>query len=106
MASHCDCSFFSFGLNSNDCTLFQIIPHEHGSECLELAPDGSEFRSTSRDIYGGVVRTCPDREGHPDHSWLLCAGLGPQGTLGAAWYLATNWQSLHNRAGDAGFLVV
>ncbi|MGH8884180.1 MAG: helix-turn-helix transcriptional regulator [Egibacteraceae bacterium] len=115
VVSHCDCSFFSFGLSSNDCThmyletadhpLFEIIPDEHGLEYLELA-DGSEFHSTSREIYGIVARIHPDRMDHPDRAWFLCAGLGPQGTPGAAWYLATNWQSLHSQAKDADFLVV
>jgi len=28
----------------------------------------------------------------PNHSWIVCAGLGEWGTSGTAWYLAHRWR--------------
>lgn len=107
-------SIISFGLSSNDCThmyletvdspLFSVVPDEQGSEFLRLA-DGSEYRSTAGEQFGIVMRARPFPD-TPDRVWFLVSGLGPLGTPGAAWYLATNWSELHRRAGAADFVAV
>jgi hypothetical protein len=107
-------SFVSFGLSSNDAThmyletvdrpLFEILPDGAGSEYLRLI-DGYECRSTEDTKFGLVLRVRPHPD-LPDRVWFFCAGLGPHGTPGAAWYLSTSWRELHRRAGDADFAAV
>ncbi|GGJ90408.1 hypothetical protein GCM10010123_20320 [Pilimelia anulata] len=107
-------SIISFGLSSNDCThmyletverpLFRIVPDGRGSEYLVLA-DGFECRSTPDAQYGIVLRARPFPD-LPDRVWFVCAGLGPLGTPGAAWYLSTSWRDLHREAGTADFVAV
>ncbi|ROP41885.1 hypothetical protein [Saccharothrix texasensis] len=105
-------SLISFGLSSNDVThmyletvdrpLFQVLPDGQGSEYLRLS-DETEFKSTPDAQYGIIVRARPFPDA-PDRVWFLCSGLGPMGTPGAAWYLATNWRDLHDQAGAADFV--
>lgn len=111
----CDCSFMSVGLSSNDCThlylttserpLFEIVPDENGSEYVRL-PDGSEFRSDEERQMGLVLRHTPEPEDHPGRRWFLVAGVGPVGTIGAAWYLAEKWRSLHRQVVERDFIAV
>lgn len=116
MAVHqCDCSFISVGLSSNDCThlylstadapLFEIVPDGRGSEFVRLA-DGSEFKSVEDRQIGLIVRHTPDREDVPGRRWFLVAGLGPMGTIGAAWYLSQKWRHLHREVGANDFVAV
>lgn len=114
----CDRSFISFGLSSNDCThmylrqarepLFTINDNNNASEYLEYirTKDGKAFQSDSSSNIGIVMRTRPDSTLHPNRHWFYCAGLGPQGTPGASWFLAKNWQTLHERAGAHNFIAV
>lgn len=103
----CNRSFVSFGLGSNACT-YLYFDHAAGNALFELRPDpsgvaakmyvrtadGREFHSDDHNQYGLIVRYAPDRLNHPDRRWFFVAGLGPAGTIGAAWYLAQNWRHL------------
>jgi hypothetical protein len=103
----CDRSFISVGFTSSACTylylehagrdkLFDIVPEPPGSKRRMYArtSDGREFRSDDRNQYGLIVRYAPDRRNHPGRRWFIIGGLGPQGTIGAAWYLAEHWRQL------------
>ena len=43
--------------------------------------------------YGFILRIRPPE--FPQHSWIVCAGLGEWGTSGAAWFLARRWGKPH-----------
>jgi hypothetical protein len=113
----CDRAFISFGLSSNDCThmymqsterpLFTLQDDSTGSQYLEFLrlADGREFRSTDSTNIGIVARVQPDRT-HPGRQWFFCAGLGPRGTAGAAWFFANHWQVLNERARGGDFVAV
>lgn len=111
----CDCSFISVGLSSNDCThlylssaekpLFEIVPDSSDSEFVRL-PDGSEFKSSSDRQMGLILRHAPEPRDKPDRRWFLVAGVGPVGTIGAAWYLSEKWRHLHREVGDRDFVAV
>jgi hypothetical protein len=103
----CNRSFLSFGLGSSACT-YLYFDHARQNALFELVPeaaagaakmyirtrDGREFHSSSRVQYGLIARYAPDRTNAPDRRWFFIAGLGPAGTVGAAWYLAQNWRQL------------
>jgi hypothetical protein len=111
----CDCSFISVGLSSNDCThlylattdqpLFEIVPDAEDSEFVRL-PDGSEFRSDPDRQVGVIVRHTPESADRPERRWFIVAGLGPVGTIGAAWFLSEKWRHLHRTVGDEDFIAV
>jgi pantothenate kinase len=110
-------SFVSFGLSSNDCThmylqrsddpCFRILPDEMGSEFLEVRDKEGHWkpaRSAERGYYYGlIVKFRPDPEEAPEQCCFLCAGLGPNGTSGAAWFLANRWRRLHKQVGKNAF---
>ena len=112
---HCDCSFLSVGLSSNDCThlylttadvpLFAIVDDDAGSEFIRLY-DGSEFRSTPERQVGVILRYAPEPHDVPSRRWFLVAGLGPLGTIGAAWFITHCWRRLHSDAGPRDFVAV
>jgi len=58
--------------------------------------------------YGCILRIRPPE--FPQHSWIVCAGLGEWGTSGSAWYLAHRWRnlirSIHPFAYRSGFMRV
>jgi maleylpyruvate isomerase len=103
----CNRSFLSFGLGSSACT-YLYLDHSGANTLFELLPessslpakmylrtrDGREFHSDSHLQYGLIARYAPDRVSLPHRRWFIIAGLGPAGTIGAAWYLAQNWRSL------------
>ena len=103
----CNRSFVSFGLGSSACT-YLYFDHSGANALFELKPepsgraakmyietiDGREFHSDSHLQYGLIARYAPDRIHGPHRRWFLIAGLGPAGTVGAAWYLAQNWRYL------------
>jgi hypothetical protein len=103
----CNRSFITFGLGSNACT-YLYFDHAAGNALFELrresagvaaemyvrTVDGREFHSDDHNQYGLIARYAPDRLNHPDRRWFFVAGLGPAGTVGAAWYLAQNWRYL------------
>jgi hypothetical protein len=62
------------------------------AEMFVKTADGREFHSDSHREYGLIVRYSPDQGNYPNRRWFLVAGLGPAGTVGAAWYLAQNWR--------------
>lgn len=107
MVKTCDRSFISFGLSSNYCTRL-YLDHASVNALFELHPepgalteqmyaqtaDGREFHSDVHQEYGLIVRYAPDAAQHPERRWFLIAGLGPAGTIGAAWYLTKNWRYL------------
>lgn len=111
----CDCSFISVGLSSNDCThlylstaekpLFEIVPDSQDSEFVRL-PDGSEFKSDPDRQMGLIVRHTPEPADRPERRWFLVAGVGPVGTIGAAWYLSEKWRYLHRQVADRDFVAV
>lgn len=111
----CDCSFISVGLSSNDCThlylstaerpLFELVPDPHDSEFVRL-PDGSEFKSDPDRQMGLILRHTPEPRDKPERRWFLVAGVGPVGTIGAAWYLSEKWRHLHHEVGDRDFVAV
>jgi hypothetical protein len=102
-----DRSFISFGLGSNACT-YLYFDHSGANAlfCLEREPaglpakmfiravNGQEYHSDSHRQYGLIARYSPDRQNYPHRRWFFVAGLGPAGTIGAAWYLAQNWRYL------------
>jgi hypothetical protein len=103
----CDRSFISFGLWSSACTylycertgagkLIELLPEPAGSHARMYvrARDGREFHSTLHHQWGVIVRHAPDRDLQPQRRWFLIGGLGPEGTIGAAWYLARHWRYL------------
>jgi hypothetical protein len=103
----CDRSFLSFGLWSTACTylyleragqdaLFELLPEPARRPARKYARtrDGREFRSTLHHQYAMIVRYAPDRRHHPQRRWWLIGGLGPEGTVGAAWYLSRHWRHL------------
>jgi hypothetical protein len=116
-------SFVSFGFSSNECThmylnncqepLFRIVqetvPQRYG-EYLEVSgPDRERvFRSSeqAKMEIAIIVRHQPDIETADGVVWFLCGGLGPLGTVGAGYYLATRWKELHNLVGERDFLCV
>jgi len=106
----CDRSFLSFGLGSSACTylyfdhsgpnaVFELLPEPSGqtAKMYIRTKDGKEFRSGPKLQYGLIARYAPDRINHPHRRWFIIAGLGPAGTIGAAWYLAQNWRGLAKR---------
>jgi len=76
--------------------LFDLLPEAAGARALMFARtrDGREFHSDDHSQYGLIVRYSPDREKHHGRRWFMIGGLGPQGTIGAAWYLAQHWRHL------------
>lgn len=119
-----DGSFISFGLSSNDCThmymescgenLFDIVEDEAGSEFLQMIKyneDGSIIRKDYKSDfekynYGLIIRFHPNPTEEPNRVWFFCAGLGPNGTTGAAWFLSNHWPRLHRLVGRKDFAAV
>jgi hypothetical protein len=109
--AECDRSFLSFGLGSSACT-YLYLEHAGQDKLFDLLPepgrmtarmfartsDGRDFHSDAHNQYGMIVRYAPDRIHYPDRRWFLIGGLGPQGTVGAAWYLANHWRHLARHA--------
>jgi hypothetical protein len=63
------------------------------------------FQPPTLKDYGIILRLRSER--FPMQSFFVCAGLGEWGTSGAAWYLATYWESLYKefRQRDFGIVV-
>jgi hypothetical protein len=114
---HSNDSFISLGLSSNECThmylqhcsvpMFEIVPDEKGSEYLtynDVEGQQKELKSTSNTYYGVILKYHPDPEDGSDRLWFLCAGLGPNGTSGSAWYLANKWRQLYRKVGTNDFV--
>ncbi|RMI32688.1 hypothetical protein EBN03_12025 [Nocardia stercoris] len=112
-----DRPLISFGLSSNDVThmvlelpnpMFSVENATRGNEFLEYVQlaDGRVFSSSYQRNVGLIVRLRPSPQLYPHRWWFLCAGLGPRGTSGAAWLLATHWRMLQQRVGDNQFVAV
>ncbi|WP_157172327.1 hypothetical protein [Nocardia pneumoniae] len=114
-----DRPYISFGLSGNDCTHLYLETVERplftirntagadGSRSVHLRlSDGSEYDSNDDRNIGVIARVRPSPEAHPDRYWIYCGGLGPHGTAGAGWYLATSWSPLQQRAADREFVAV
>lgn len=112
-------SFVSFGLSSNDCThmylqrdskpFFELVPDEKGSEFLRIIDElgkPQDFASSQTTYFGLIVKYHPDPEEHPDCVWFFCAGLGPNGTTGASWYLANKWRKLYEKVDKNDFVAI
>jgi hypothetical protein len=107
LVESCDRSFISVGFTSSACTylylehagpdkLFELVPEPPGSKrrMHVRTSGGREFKSDDRNQYGLILRYAPDRRNHPGRRWFIIGGLGPQATIGAAWYLAEHWRQL------------
>lgn len=116
-------SFISFGLSSNECThmyldhaslpSFTLIDKNNdfhrGTEFVRISgPDGDkiDFISTETINYGVILKYLPSPSDHPERCWFLCAGLGPKGTTGAAWFLANKWKKIYDEVSDKEFLAI
>ena len=89
--------------------MFAIVPDTKGSEYLTyINATGQEIevKSTENVFYGIILEYDPDPEDDPDRVWFLCAGLGSNGTSGAAWYLANKWKRLYRLADANDFMAV
>ncbi|HEV2371072.1 MAG TPA: hypothetical protein VGS19_02790 [Streptosporangiaceae bacterium] len=107
LLDQCDCSFLSFGLWSSACTylylervgqarLFELLPEPAAGEARMYARtrNGREFHSSPDHQFAMILRYAPDRLHQPQRRWWLIGGLGPEGTIGAAWYLSQKWRYL------------
>lgn len=117
-------SIMSFGLSSNEFThmfldrlerpLFALEQDRAGSRygeylrltTLPVSGDPLFFRSTDRHEVGLFVKQHPERDSDPDRAWMLCAGVGPQATIGVAKYMVRNWQKIERLVGAADFIVI
>jgi hypothetical protein len=74
------------------------------------SPSGEALPSTcdGNIDHGFILRVSPPE--FPEHSWIVCAGLGEWGTSGSAWYLARRWKnlarSIHPFAYRSGFMAI
>ncbi len=66
-----------------------------GEELVEVRPGFD---------YGMILKVNPKQ--FPSRTWIACAGIGEWGTSGAAWYLASKWQEIHQWAHSSPFLVI
>ncbi|NKY46095.1 hypothetical protein [Nocardia cerradoensis] len=115
VAAHSERPYISFGLTGNTCTrryldnverpLFDLDGRGRRIEQVALA-DGSRYGSRDGHSIGVIARVRPDPDLYPGRYRIFCAGLGPRGTTGAGWYLATSWAPLQRRAGDQEFVAV
>ncbi|MEV6321635.1 hypothetical protein AB0M45_10615 [Nocardia sp. NPDC051787] len=119
MVARSDRPYISFGLSGNGCTRLYVEAVERplftirnsaandGSRSVHLRlSDGSEYDSNDDRNIGVIARVRPSPDVHPDRYWIYCGGIGPHGTVGAGWYLATSWSPLQQRAGDREFVAV
>jgi hypothetical protein len=109
----------SIGFSSNRITHYHVehspkplfCPNDDGlgSEYLRVIDvhgQCHDFLSTQNEQIAFVARWRPCREGGKDASHIFCAGVGPQGTVGAASFLARNLQHLARQFGEKDFVVV
>ncbi|WP_305779188.1 hypothetical protein [Nocardia nova] len=115
VVAHDDRPYIAFGLTGNACTrryldtadrrLFTLDDSAAGSEQLALT-DGSRFGPSGGHSIGIVARVRTSPALHPTRYRIFCAGLGPRGTTGASWYLASSWSLLQRRVSDHEFVAV
>jgi hypothetical protein len=114
----CSKTVVAFGLTSNEYTieylhrtcvpLFKVNHNDIGEEILEVAHPSGEpnaYRTTKDQAYGVILRTTLDPH-QPERKLVICAGLGPDGTSGAAWYLANNWRKIAKELDGGDFVIV
>lgn len=102
--------------SSNEIT--DLILREPNNKFLEFGQEGNTTfirdKKSGRKFKGfqlpvpkdyGIVLKIPNLR-FPGHFFFVCAGLGEWGTSGASWYLATKWQDLQSKFGDAFGVVV
>lgn len=115
VVTHCDRSFVSVGLSSNDCTHLYLrtadqpmfnLAREDGEPEYVVIADGKAFRSTPEVEWGLVVRYSPEPTSHPQRKWFYVAGVGAQATIGSAWFLHQHWRVLLKEAGGSDFVAV
>ena len=108
-----DSNFVSFGGPGSNyktadilaSTVNIFVQMSHNSFSL---PSGQSLPYTcTRDAdHGFILRITPPE--FPEHSWIVCAGLGEWGTSGSAWFLAHRWKLLvaliHPLAYRSGFM--
>jgi hypothetical protein len=115
-------SFISFGFSSNDCThmfleachqaIFRVMeepaPTRYGEYIEFDGPDGKQrtYRSNDKAEIGIIVKYRPKFDTASDTVWLVCAGIGPKATTGAAYYLARHWQSLYEQVDAKEFICI
>lgn len=73
-------------------------------------PSGQDlpYSCTEDADHGFILRITPPE--FPQHSWIVCAGLGEWGTSGSSWFLAHKWKTLvsliHPWSYRSGFLSI
>ena len=101
MKKESSCSFLSLGGPDFNIKSFQqVMPNSFQlkwpakGESISVAGKSFEkFRSSSEYEYAVVMRQTIAQS----HSYILCAGLGANGTLWAGKYLATKWKEIHSK---------
>ena len=78
-----------------DTNLFIRMQHDGFTS---LAGDPMPYEATFEHDYGFILRIRSPF--FPEHSSIVCAGLGEWGTSGAAWFLTKKWRELMKR-GDS-----
>lgn len=115
-------NFLSVGLSSNNCThlyfdmakskaLFSIHPEKEPGRYKEYIrvhsrPTPVDYHSDDRREIGIFVRHRVRTDLDEPSTWMICAGLGPNGTLGASHYVTQRWRRLHERFGSADFIAI
>ncbi|MBH0776810.1 hypothetical protein [Nocardia bovistercoris] len=72
---------------------------------VELS-DGARFDAGGDRHIGLVARVRPSPRLYPGRYWFHCAGPGTRGAAGAGWFLANQWNALHEQVGDREFVAV
>ncbi len=115
-------TFLSFGLSSNNCThlytessgadaLFNIVDEKNPSRyreyiSVEFNSETKYFRSNERNEIGIFVRHRVRFDFLEPSVWMICAGLGPRGTVGAAHYVCRHWRQLSRKFGNDDFILI
>jgi hypothetical protein len=73
-----------------------LFAWDRDSRSLTLGKSsGGSFRPTDESDVAIIARLRPKQ--HAGRVWILCAGIGREGTRGAAWFLANKWRELYDR---------
>jgi hypothetical protein len=113
VAQRWDATFLSIGGSDSNLKTLDIesLPQQSfyqwgvGADGLPSITAGQRIFSNAGNIEFGLLLRL--RNPHSPKHWLfVCAGLGPWGTSGAAWFLAHQWRTLGKRHAAAEFLKV
>lgn len=123
VAADFDCSFIAFGLGGSKKSKQLLSQLERFGYILKATPTGHiDLYDTSTNKIvavgdekaphiGYLIRLHPKQ--HPDRTWILCAGVGPIGTVAASLYLAQQYTKINaaevtveEKLGDRPCLIV